>query len=364
MKRDYYEVLGVARDAGAQELKSSYRRLAVQFHPDKNPDPEAAEKFKEASEAYAVLSDSDKRQRYDRFGHEGVRGAGGFDPSAFGDFSDLFGQIFGSGFGGFGRPSAPSGEDLVSRLEITFEQAAFGTEQEVTADRLERCQTCGGSGAEAGTRPVTCATCQGRGQVRFSQGFFTMARTCPTCRGEGTRIEKPCAACGGEGRSPARRTLTVKIPGGVESGTRLRLTGEGNAAPRGGTAGDLYVILSVAEHDVFRREGDDVILEMELPYPVFALGAEIDVPTLDGTEKMTIVPGTRSNAEIRLRRRGITRLGSSGRGDQIVRLSVAVPKNPGQEEREILESYAKLIGAPPAAKKKKSFARVKKIFEG
>jgi molecular chaperone DnaJ len=363
MKRDYYEILGVGRDAGGQELKSAYRRLAIQFHPDKNAEPEASEKFKEASEAYAVLSDPDKRQRYDRFGHEGVRGSGGFDPSGFGDFSDLFGQIFGSGFGGFGRSGAPSGEDLVSRLEITFEQAAFGTEQEVTADRLERCTVCAGSGAQEGTRPVTCATCQGRGQVRFSQGFFTMARTCPACRGEGTKIEKPCAACGGEGRSAARRTLTVKIPGGVESGTRLRLTGEGNAAPRGGVPGDLYVILTVADHDVFRREGDDVILEMELPYPVFALGAEVEVPTLDGQEKVTIAPGTRSDAELRLRRRGITRLGSSARGDQIVRLSVAVPKHPGKEERELLESYARLIGAPMAAKKK-SFARVKKIFEG
>ena len=363
MKRDYYEILGVGRDAGGQELKSAYRRLAIQFHPDKNAEPEAAEKFKEASEAYAVLSDPEKRQRYDRFGHEGVRGSGGFDPSGFGDFSDLFGQIFGSGFGGFGRAGAPSGEDLVSRLEITFEQAAFGTEQEVTADRLERCPTCSGSGAQEGTRPITCATCQGRGQVRFSQGFFTMARTCPACRGEGTKIEKPCAACGGEGRSAARRTLTVKIPGGVESGTRLRLTGEGNAAPRGGVPGDLYVILTVAEHDVFRREGDDVVLEMELPYPVFALGAEIEVPTLDGQEKVAIAPGTRSDAELRLRRRGITRLGSSARGDQIVRLSVAVPKHPGKEERELLESYAKLIGAP-VAPKKKSFARVKKIFEG
>jgi molecular chaperone DnaJ len=214
MKRDYYEILGVGRDAGGQELKSAYRRLAIQFHPDKNAEPEASEKFKEASEAYAVLSDPDKRQRYDRFGHEGVRGSGGFDPSGFGDFSDLFGQIFGSGFGGFGRSGAPSGEDLVSRLEITFEQAAFGTEQEVTADRLERCTVCAGSGAQEGTRPVTCATCQGRGQVRFSQGFFTMARTCPACRGEGTKIEKPCAAWGVVGRSPARGTITVNIPGG------------------------------------------------------------------------------------------------------------------------------------------------------
>ena len=366
MKRDYYEILGVARDAGVQELKSAYRKLAVRFHPDKNAEPEAAEKFKEASEAYAVLSDPEKRQRYDRFGHEGLRGSGGFDPSAFGDFSDLFSQIFGGGFGGFGgfgRASSPSGEDLVSRLEISFEKAAFGTEEAVRVDRLERCEACGGSGAEKGTRPVTCATCQGRGQVRFSQGFFTMARTCPACRGEGTRIEKPCPACSGEGRTASRRTLTVKIPGGVESGTRLRLTGEGNAAPRGGIAGDLYVVLTVSEHDVFHREGDDVVLEMELPFTVFALGAEVEVPTLDGPEQVRIAAGTRADAEIRLRRRGITRLGSSSRGDQIVRLTVAVPKNPGKEERELLETYAKLIGAPVSAKKS-SFARVKKIFEG
>jgi molecular chaperone DnaJ len=361
MKRDYYEILGVGRDAGAQELKSAYRKLAIQFHPDKNSgDSEAAEKFKEASEAYAILTDPDKRQRYDRFGHDGVRGGGaGFDPSIFADFSDLFGQFFG---GSFGRASSPAGEDLVARLEITFEQAAFGTEQAVTVDRLERCEECGGSGAEKGTRPVTCATCQGRGQVRFSQGFFTMARTCPACRGEGTRIEKPCASCRGEGRRPSRRTLTVRIPGGVETGTRLRLSSEGNAAPRGGVPGDLYVILAVADHEIFRREGDDVVVDMELPYTVFVLGAEVDVPTLDGDERMTIAPGTRANAEIRLRRRGVHRLGSSGRGDHIVRLSVRVPKSPGKEERELLEGYARMIRAPVS--KKSSFAKVKKIFEG
>ncbi|HWC64595.1 MAG TPA: molecular chaperone DnaJ [Thermoanaerobaculia bacterium] len=362
MKRDYYEVLGVGREAGAAELKSAYRKLAIQFHPDKNPgNADAAEKFKEASEAYAVLSDSEKRQRYDRFGHEGLRGGGapGFDPSAFGDFADLFGQFFG---GGFGRGASPAGEDLVARLEITFEQAAFGTEQPVSVERFERCEECGGSGAEKGTRPVTCPTCRGRGQVRFSQGFFTMARTCPACHGEGTRIDQPCPACRGEGRRTVERTLTVRIPGGVESGTRLRLASEGNAAPRGGVAGDLYVILAVAEHEVFHREGDDVILDMELPFPVFVLGAEVEVPTLEGDEKITIAPGTPANAEIRLRRRGVARLAASGRGDQIVRLSVKVPKSPGKEERELLESYGRMVGAPPA--KKSSFAKVKKIFEG
>jgi molecular chaperone DnaJ len=364
MKRDYYEILGVARGAATGELKSAYRKLAIQYHPDKNPgDAEAAEKFKEASEAYSVLSDPDKRDRYDRFGHEGLRGGAGqggfgFDPSIFSDFSDLFGQFFG---GGFGRQQT-SGTDLVVHLEISFSEAAFGAESSVTLERYEACAECRGTGAEKGSQPVTCSTCRGRGQVRFSQGFFTMARTCPACQGEGTRIEKPCPACRGEGRLPAERTLTIKVPGGVESGSRLRLSGEGNAAPRGGSAGDLYIVLSVAEHELFHREGDDVILDMELPFPVFVLGGEVEVPTLEGEDTITIAPGTPAATEVRLRRKGVVRLGSSGRGDQIVRLNVAVPKSPRKEERELLESYAKLIDAPVS--KKKTFARVKKIFEG
>lgn len=363
MKRDYYEVLGVARGAGSAELKSAYRKLAIQYHPDKNSgDAEASEKFKEASEAYSVLSDPEKREKYDRFGPEGVRGGTGgfgFDPSIFSDFSDLFGQFFG---GGFGRPQSPAGTDLVVHLEISFSEAAFGAESPVTVERYESCAECRGTGAEKGLRPVTCATCLGRGQVRFSQGFFTMARTCPACQGEGTRIEKPCPGCRGEGRVPAERALTIKIPGGVENGSRLRLSGEGNAAPRGGAPGDLYVVLSVAEHDIFHREGDDVIVELELPFPVFVLGGEVEVPTLEEEERITIAPGTPASSEIRLRRKGVVRLGSSGRGDQIVRLTVAVPKSPGKEEREFLESYARLINAPVS--KKKTFARVKKIFEG
>ncbi len=364
MKRDYYEVLGVARGAGSAELKSAYRKLAIQFHPDKNSgDAEASERFKEASEAYSVLSDSDKRERYDRFGHDGLRGGAGagfgFDSSVFADFSDIFGQFFG---GGFGRAHSAAGADLVVHREISFSEAAFGTESPVTIERYEPCAECRGTGAEKGSQPITCATCRGRGQVRFSQGFFTMARTCPACEGEGVKIEKPCPACRGEGRVAAERTLTIKIPGGVEHGSRLRLSGEGNAAPRGGSPGDLYVVLSVAEHDIFHREGDDVIIEMELPFPVFVLGGEVEVPTLEGEERISIAPGTTASSEIRLRRKGISRLGSSGRGDQIVRLTVAVPKSPSKDERELLESYARLIDAPVS--KKKTFARVKKIFEG
>jgi molecular chaperone DnaJ len=361
MKRDYYEVLGVARGAGSADLKSAYRKLAIQFHPDKNSgDSEASDKFKEASEAYSVLSDPEKRERYDRFGHDGLRGGGGpgFDPSIFSDFSDLFGQFFG---GGFGRPQS-AGADLVVHLEITFSEAAFGAESPVTIERYEACAECRGTGAEKGSQPITCTTCRGRGQVRYTQGFFTMARTCPACQGDGLKIEKPCPACKGEGRRPAERTLTIKIPGGVEHGSRLRLSGEGSAAPRGGQPGDLYVVLSVAEHDIFHREGEDVIVEMELPFPVFVLGGEVEVPTLEGEERISIAPGTAASSEIRLRRKGIARLGSHGRGDQIVRLTVAVPKSPPKEERDLLESYARLINAPVS--KKKTFARVKKIFEG
>ena len=362
MKRDYYEVLGLGREASPQEIKSAYRRLAHEHHPDKAAgNRESEERFKEVAEAYSVLSDPDKRSRYDRYGHDGMRGGPeGFGSSAgFGDISDLFGQFFG---GGFGRPQPVSGGDLVYRLEIGFEQAAFGAEAPIEVQRLERCEKCRGSGAAEGSRPTTCPTCRGAGQVRYSQGFFAVSRTCPGCHGEGVRVEKPCPACGGDGRVPQDRTLTIRVPGGVESGSRLRLSGEGNAAPRGGVPGDLYVVLTVAEHALFRREGDDVVLEMELPFPMFALGGEIEVPTLDGTDAVEIRPGTPVGTEIRLRRKGVVRLSGSGRGDQVLRLRVQVPKSPSREEREILESYARLLNAPVS--RKKGYARIKRIFQG
>lgn len=361
--RDYYEILGVERDAQLPEIKSAYRKLAIRYHPDKNAaDPVAAEKFKEASEAYSVLSDSEKRSRYDRFGRDGLRGSGapgfGFDSSIFADFSDIFGQFFG---GGFSRPQGRVGEDLVVHLEISFSEAAFGAEMPVELTRLEACEQCHGSGSAKGEPPAPCATCRGRGQVRYSQGFFSVSRTCPACRGEGVEIRHKCAACSGEGRVRQSRRLTIKIPGGVEEGSRLRLSSEGNAAPRGGTAGDLYVVLKVRDHEIFQRDGDDVLLNLELPFPVLVLGSEVDVPTLDGKEKITIHPGTAAGTEVRLRRRGMTRLSSSGRGDQVVRLSVQVPKSVGPEERELLEKYARMTNVPVS--KKKTFARVKKIFE-
>ena len=365
-RRDYYEVLGVGRDAAAAELKSAYRKLALQYHPDRNrDDPDAAEKFKEASEAYAVLSDDEKRARYDRFGHAGVGAAGGggfaggFDPSIFADFSDLFGDLF-----GFSAPRErhPSGSDLVYRMEITLKDAAFGVEAPVVVSRLQKCATCKGSGAEPGSRPVTCSVCHGRGRQRISQGFLMITRPCPNCGGDGTVIEKPCAECRGEGRTRASHKLEIRIPGGVETGSRLRLAGEGDAGPAGGPPGDLYVVLTVLPQEPFEREGDNLVLRLEVPFPTLVLGGEIAVPTLDGDEeRITIPPGTQAGSEIKVRGRGLGRLGRSGRGDLVVRAGVAVPRKPSAKEKELLRTYAETIGAPVGGGKT-VLDRAKKIF--
>ena len=362
-KRDYYEILGVGRDAENGALKSAYRKLALQYHPDRNPDdPSAAEKFKEASEAYAVLSDPEKRARYDRFGHAGTGASGGgfgFDPSTF-DFSDLFGEIFGFATGGGGASRPASGSDIVYRMEISFRDAAFGVEAPLVISRLERCEKCSGSGAQPGTRPKTCPVCRGSGRQRFSQGFLTIARPCPNCRGEGHVIEKPCADCRGEGRKRGSRKLEIRVPAGVETGTRLRLAGEGDAGPNGGHAGDLYVVLSVAEHEAFHREGDDVVVPLELPFPTLVLGGEVSVPTLDEPESVSIPAGARIGSEIRLRGKGFGRLGHRGRGDLVVRLSVHVPDSPSGEEKELLRRYAEMTGAPVAPKS--VLGKAKKMF--
>jgi molecular chaperone DnaJ len=361
--RDFYEILGVPRDADGPALKSAYRRLALQYHPDRNPgDPAAAEKFREASAAYAVLSDPEKRARYDRFGEAAFsRGAGGgfpgFDPSTL-DFADLFGEIF--GFGGGSRAEPAAGSDLVYRMEIAFRDAAFGIEAPLVLSRLERCAACDGSGAAPGTHPRRCAACAGRGRQRFTQGFLSVTRPCPNCRGEGTTIDKPCADCRGEGRRRASHRLEIKIPAGVETGTRLRLSGEGDAGRNGAPAGDLYVVLTVAEDEVFQREGDDVILPLQLPFPTLALGGDIPVPTLDGEEHVSIPAGTQVGAEIRLRGKGFGRLGHRGRGDLVVRAGVRVPESPSSKERELLREYAKLVGAPVA--KPGVAEKAKKIF--
>jgi len=365
-RRDYYEVLGVSRSADATELKSAYRRLAREYHPDRNPEnPHASERFKEASEAYAVLSDPEKRDRYDRLGHAGVGGAAGgagagfgFDPSIFADFSDLFGDLFGFA-GGRERPTA--GSDLVYRMEITMKDAAFGVEAPVVVSRLERCEPCKGSGAEPGSRPTTCPVCRGRGRQRISQGFLMITRACPNCGGDGKVIEKPCRECRGDGRRRGSRKLEIRIPPGVENGSRLRLAGEGDAGPTGGPPGDLYVVLTVMPQEPFEREGDDLVLRLDLPFPTLVLGGEVSVPTLEGEPAtITIEAGTPAGSEIRLRGRGVGRLGRGGRGDLVVRAGVAVPEKPTKKEKELLRAYAEEIGAPVGGKT--VLDKAKKIF--
>ena len=363
---DYYEILGVARDVAGQELKSAYRKLALRFHPDRNPgNGEAAEKFKEASEAYAVLSDPEKRALYDRFGHSGVSGGGsgfgqGFDPSVFGEFSGLFENLFGfSGFGGAG-PSRPSGSDVVYRMEVSFRDAAFGVTAPLAVSRLEVCETCSGSGAAKGSHPRDCTACGGRGRQRFSQGFLVVTRPCSTCAGEGRVVDKPCAGCGGQGRRRGTRSIEIRIPAGIETGSRLRLAGEGDAGGRGGPAGDLYVVLTVAEDAVFEREGDDVVLRLDVAFPTLVLGGEASVPTLEENEKIAIPRATKVGAEIRLRGRGFGRLGRRGRGDFIVRVGVVVPDSPSQQEKDLLRQYAELTGASVEAPG--VFSKAKRIF--
>jgi molecular chaperone DnaJ len=365
--RDYYEILGVAREAAGGELKSAYRKLALQFHPDRNPgDDGASEKFKEASEAYAVLSDPQKRALYDRFGHAGVPGGGsgfgqGFDPSVFGEFSGLFENLFGfSGFGG-GGPSRPAGSDVVYRMEVSFRDAAFGVTAPLAVSRLEACEACAGSGAAKGSHPRDCTACGGRGRQRFSQGFLVVTRPCATCGGDGRIVDKPCSGCGGEGRRRGTRTLEIRIPAGIETGSRLRLAGEGDAGGRGGEAGDLYIVLTVADDDVFAREGDDVVLRLDVPFPTLVLGGEVGIATLEEPEKIAIARGTKAGAEIRLRGRGFGRLGRRGRGDLVVRVSVIVPDAPSQEEKDLLRQYAEATGAPVEAPG--VFSKAKKIFK-
>lgn len=345
-KRDYYEVLGVPRDASAATIKSAYRKLAVKFHPDRNPDDRAAEdRFKEAAEAYAVLSEPDKRTRYDRFGHRMDGGLGGVDPSIFGDFSDILGDIFGFGRRRGGHRGTP-GADLRYELSLEFEEAAFGKEVEIRVPRLETCEVCSGSGAKSG-QLKTCATCGGHGQVRFSQGFFSVAQTCPDCRGEGQVVRDPCAECRGEGRVEKQRNLEVKIPPGVDNGIRLRLRGEGEHGRRGGPAGDLDVIIRVAPHQRFERRNADVYEIVELGYPQLVLGTTLEIETLHGREKLEVPSGTTPGREFRLRGQGIARLNSGGRGDHVVLAALRVPKarDLGAEQLELLQKLAQLDGA-------------------
>ncbi len=377
-KRDYYEVLGVGRDANDQQIKSAYRKLALNHHPDRNPgDKSAEEKFKEAAEAYAVLADAQKRAAYDRFGHAAVSGAAGgqgFDPTIFADFGDILGglgDVFGFGdlFGGRRRGGPQRGSDLRYDLEISFDEAAKGTETTIQVPRLETCSTCHGTGAASGTSPVTCPQCRGTGQIRRQQGFFTIAHTCGQCRGAGRIVQKPCPTCHGATQVQADRKLTVKIPAGIATGQRLRLHGEGEHGMGGGPPGDLYVVIGVQEHPFFRRDGNDLVFEMPVSYPTLALGGEITVPTLDGTDKLKIPEGTAAGSTFRLRSKGMPDVSGRGRGDLYVNLQVDVPKKLTKDQKALLQQLAKALPtdkfeprAQEMAEDKNLFDRVKDIF--
>jgi molecular chaperone DnaJ len=348
-KRDYYEVLGVQRTATEQEIKSSYRKLALKHHPDRNPgDKQAEDKFKEAAEAYAVLADTDKRHMYDRFGHAGLGGAatGGFDPTVFTGFEDILGglgDIFGFGdvFGGGRRRSGPQrGADLRYDLEISFEESAKGAETAIQIPRQETCESCSGSGAAPGSKPTTCPQCHGRGQLRYQQGFFTVARTCGQCRGTGQVVTKPCETCRGAGRLQKQRKITVRIPAGIATGQRMRLSGEGEAGPNGGPAGDLYVVVHVQEHAFFQREGNDLYCEIPLNFPTLALGGDITSPTLEGEESFNVPEATQSGETVRVRGRGMPDVTGRGRGDLLVTVRVVTPKKLTKEQRKLLEQLS------------------------
>ncbi|MGH9456930.1 MAG: molecular chaperone DnaJ [Thermoanaerobaculia bacterium] len=367
-KRDYYEVLGVSRDASVDEVKKAYRRLAVKYHPDKNPgDSTAEEKFKEAAEAYAVLSDAEKRARYDRFGHAAMGGgAAGFDPSQFTDFADILGDLFGFGDlfgGGRRRANRPArGGDIRYDLHLSFEEAVFGKEVAIDIPRAATCSTCGGSGAKPGTSPVTCSMCGGRGQVRFSQGFIAVARTCPQCGGAGQVVRDACPDCGGAGRVREQKTITVKIPPGVDDGTRLRLAGEAEAGANGGPPGDLYVFISVEEHPKFTRRDYDVHAEESISFTQAALGCEIPVETVHGEEMLKVPPGTQPAHVFRVKGKGVPWVDGSGRGDHYVHIEVRIPSAVDGRQRELLEEYAKIEGVSIA--EPSVFRKAKRFFTG
>ncbi|WP_242392086.1 molecular chaperone DnaJ [Anaeromyxobacter oryzisoli] len=346
-KRDYYEVLGVARDADGPTIKSAYRKLAHQYHPDKNQgSKEAEEKFKEASEAYAVLSDEEKRANYDRFGHANGAGFEGFGFGGAASVNDIFGDIFGEMFGGGRRTRARTrGADLRYHHELTFEEAAFGATARITIPRSKLCDACKGSGAKPGTGPRTCPTCHGQGEIRLTQGFFSIARTCHQCGGSGQVIVDKCPTCGGAGSTRERATYEVKIPPGVDTGTAVKVEGGGEAPPvPNGRPGDLYVVIQVREHPIFSREGTEVLCEMPISFAQAALGGQIDVPTLDGKDVLKIPAGTQTGKVFRLKGRGIPSLGGGGRGDQHVRVAVETPTHLSKEQRELLERFAALSG--------------------
>ena len=368
-KRDYYEVLGVDKGAADSDIKKAYRRVAMKYHPDRNPDdPDADHKFKEATEAYDILMDREKREAYDRFGHAGVdpgMGGGGFGGGNFSDiFGDVFGDIFGGGRGGRGGPQR--GSDLRYTLDISLEDAVRGTTVEIKVPSLSTCEKCDGSGAKKGSSPTTCGTCGGMGQVRMQQGFFQVQQTCPTCRGRGKTITDPCNACHGQGRVEKTRKLSVKVPPGVDTGDRIRLSGEGEAGPEGGPPGDLFVQMSVRQHNIFERDGKNLYCEVPITFVTAALGGELEVPTLDGRVKLKIPAETQTGKLFRLRGKGVKPVRGGSVGDLLCRAVVETPVNLNKEQKTLLQQFEKSLGQDGHAQSPRQsswFEGVKNFFE-
>jgi molecular chaperone DnaJ len=371
-KRDYYEVLGVPREATEEEIKKAYRKMAMQWHPDRNPDKKEAaeEKFKEAAEAYSVLNDPQRKAQYDRFGHAGLSGGGfgGIDPSAFSEFSDILGDFFGFGdaFGARGggrkRSRAQRGSDVRYDLEISFEEAVFGLKTRIKIPRTETCSVCGGSGAKPGTSLSTCPTCGGRGQVRYQQGFFSVVRTCSGCSGTGQILKDPCKTCRGEGRVRGEKTLSISVPAGVDSESRLRIVGEGEAGINGGPTGDLYVVIHATDHPFFERDDQHLFCRIPISFSQAALGAKIEVPTLEGTEILHIPEGTQSGARFPIRGKGVPQLNGHGRGDLHVTVDVVTPAHLTKEQRKLLEQLGSLTSTDNRPVEKKLYEKVKDLF--
>ncbi|MDX1654615.1 MAG: molecular chaperone DnaJ [Candidatus Competibacteraceae bacterium] len=368
-KRDYYEVLGVERSASEAEIKKAYRRMAMKYHPDRNPgDTVAEEKFKESKEAYEVLGTPQKRAAYDQFGHAGVSGAGAGAGEGFGGgFSDIFGDVFGDIFGGMrGGSQAYRGADLRYNLELTLEEAVFGTTAKIRVPSLVTCETCDGSGAKPGTKPITCPTCNGIGQVRMQQGFFSIQQTCPRCHGRGTVIPEPCSTCRGSGRVEEQKTLSVKVPPGVDSGDRIRLAGEGEAGEHGGPPGDLYVQIKVKPHPIFSRDGENLNCEVPISFTTAALGGDLEIPTLDGRVNLRVPAETQTGKVFRLRGKGVKPVRGGPQGDLLCRVKVETPVNLTREQKQLLDQLAETLdqgGHHHAPQERGWLDGVKRFFE-
>lgn len=368
--RDYYEVLGVGRSASNEEIKKAFRRLAREYHPDVNNSPDSEERFKEINEAYAVLSDTEKRAAYDRFGHAGVRGTGGVNVDFdFPDFADIFGEFF-----GFGRTSRRArnvprrGADLQYRVDLTFEESVFGVEKEIEITRDEVCETCNGSGAEPGTSPVRCATCGGSGEVRQARqtilGSMVQVTTCPACKGSGETIDTPCHTCSGRGLQRRTRKKVVSIPAGVDAGNQIRLAGEGQPGVNGGPQGNLYLTINVKPHKYFRRRDDDIVLDLDINVAQAVLGAEVEVPTVDGPDNLKIPAGTQPGKVLRLRQKGVPHLRSNGRGDQLVVINIDIPARLSSEQRQLFEQLAESLGSEVRPQERSFFDWLKDTLAG